>query len=143
VHVQVLSDARAGRLAEVDPDVDPLRRDRLLEPRHCAAYEPKQPVVLALRERLELGLVPVRDDQKVPGGERIAVQDDEPVVGRDEDVRLAEARRVGGGVLAEDAPPLLFREDVLHPPGSPELVGHGRKSSREFPAEEELCCLSA
>ena len=120
MHVHVLEDARARRLAEIDPDIDAVRRVGLDERLLAERLQVGHLVPLDVRQRRQRGRVPVRHDQQMPVVIRIEIEDDEtgfPFVD-DEGIRM---RRTG--CVAEDAPRIGFAAGhVLKSPGRPEMI---------------------
>ena len=109
VHVQVVGDACARRAPEVHSDVEPLRVDRSAEAPRRVSGQPKEGVVLFVREPFELGLVPHRNHQQVSRGERKPIENDIGVLGRHEHESFFERVRRRPWRTRRRYPALLWR----------------------------------
>ena len=125
VEVNVVDDAGARNPAEVPAEVVALRSVGLGESRDPALSKAVDLESLIVRKVGELADVPVGGDHQVAGGVRELVQEHEGALAAVDDEPLLV---VAGGRVAEDAARLLVGlGDVLEPPGSPELLRHGRE----------------
>ena len=125
VEVNMVDDAGARNSAEVPAEVVALRPVGLGESRDPALSKAVDLESLIVRKVGELADVPVGGDHQVAGGVRELVQQHKGVLAAMDDEPLLV---VTDRSVAEDAARLLVGlGDVFEPPGSPELLRHGRE----------------
>src|SRR5207247_7452108 len=105
---------------------EPLAFDRALEPHHALAHEAHETVVSRELEGFDRVDVQVRDHQQMSRREWITIEHHVRVLASIDDETLLRALFAVTLDTSEDATlaSVLGREDVLHPPRSPERSFH-------------------
>ena len=126
VDMKVVEHAGASRAAEVDANVDPLRRVRLAQRHFRMPRQPHQVRLFGGRRDRQARDVPVRDDHQVTVVVRVQIQDGVTGGSADEDEIVARGISAGAEDTAVGA--AARAGHVLQSPRSPKVF-HGKVKS--------------